>query len=340
MVIDPSDIDNDTETPEQSIEDALNAAHTELGGESGADQAAGAAATPAAAGNATAGAQGAAPAPGAGEQPFEPPARWPQAAKDAWKALHGYPDSRPHMQQMHDTWQQTQAYLTQQEQQRSRLERTLQPFNDLIEPYAQQWAQQGIDPVSGLRQVMSYADALAKDPQGTLLQLAQEYGVDLRAAMDEQPWVDPVVSQLQQQVQQLTAHITNQGDQSRQSQQQALVREIQAFETEKDADGQLLRPYFGEVFQDMLTLAQLGHAKTPAQAYEMATRFNPAIAQRIAADQQRAAEQAAIAKARQTTAATSKAVNASGITKGKGQPSRGTESLDDALNAVWAEAQR
>ena len=85
----------------------------------------------------------------------------------------------------------------------------------------------------------------------------------------------------------MTAHITNQGDQSRQSQQQALVREIQAFETEKDADGQLLRPYFGEVFQDMLTLAQLGHAKTPAQAYEMATRFNPVSQQTSNARQNR-----------------------------------------------------
>lgn len=62
---------------------------------------------------------------------------------------------------------------------------------------------QGMDTVSGVRQLVSYAEQLARDPKGTIPQLAKLYGVDLGNLVAEQPYVDPQVAQLQSQLEQL-----------------------------------------------------------------------------------------------------------------------------------------
>lgn len=62
---------------------------------------------------------------------------------------------------------------------------------------------QGMDTRQGLGQLLAYAEQLAKDPKSTIPQLAKLYGVDLGALVAEQPYVDPQVATLQQQLQQL-----------------------------------------------------------------------------------------------------------------------------------------
>lgn len=57
---------------------------------------------------------------------------------------------------------------------------------------------------------MTYAEALAKDPAGMIPKLAEMYGVDLQSLVAEQPYVDPQVSALQQQLQQLQQAQTQQ----------------------------------------------------------------------------------------------------------------------------------
>lgn len=271
-----------------------------------------------------------APAP---EPMFDPPQRWSNEAKEAWKALHGYPDSRAHIERVHQQISENQKWLTHQEQRRAELERSYQPINDLMTPYAREWAKQGMDPVSGLRQVMAYADALANDPQGTLLHLAQEYGIDLRAALEEQPYVDPATQQLQQQVQELRAHIASQSDHSRQSQQQALIQEIQAFESMADESGNPKHPYFRQVFNDMLTLSTMGRVTTPAEAYEMACRYNPDVQAHMAKSAQERANQDALRRAQTTTQRTQQALAVSGTAKGNGVKAPGAPSMDDFIAA-------
>ena len=112
--------------------------------------------------------------------PLEAPERWGKGAKESWQALHGYEGSRAHLEALRNQWGETQKYVTQQEQARAALERQYNPISELLSPYAQSWAQQGMSPDQGLRQIMSYAKALAENPQQTLLQLAEQYGVDLR----------------------------------------------------------------------------------------------------------------------------------------------------------------
>lgn len=62
---------------------------------------------------------------------------------------------------------------------------------------------QGMDTVSGVRQLVSYAEQLARDPKATIPQLAKLYGIDLQSLVAEQPYVDPQVAQLQSQLEQL-----------------------------------------------------------------------------------------------------------------------------------------
>lgn len=283
----------------------------------------------------------AAAAPPAPTPELEPPVQWPQAAKDAWKALHGAPDARNHLQQVHGVLGQTQAYVTNIERQNAEYRRNFEPIAQVLAPAAQEWARQGMDVQTGVRQLMAWNDALTKDPQGALLQLAETLGVDLAQATSEQPYVDPMVAQVQQQLAQSRAEFQQfrlQAEQQQQQfQQQQLLSSVQAFEQETDAQGNPKHPHFREVFNDMLTLTTMGRASNPEEAYRMAVQLNPAL-------QQQAAAAAAAAKVKEVQAANlqvTQTVAKSG--KPHTRPDRGSsadsESLDSLIKGVIAESQ-
>lgn len=169
-----------------------------------------------------------------------------------------------------------------------------QQFNQMVAPFAQQWQMQGMSVQQGMGQLLSYAQALAQDPQGTVLHLAKQYGVDLESAVGELPYVDPQVQAMQDQLQQTQSALQQMQQQQQESQQTAVVQQIQQFADATDEQGQPLRPHFETVYDQMVQLIQLGHAQDLETAYKKAVQLNP----EIQADMRKLEEEAA-AKARQ-----------------------------------------
>lgn len=305
-----------------TLDDAILGAQAELNGEA-----------PLAEGQPAAAALPAAPA----DPPLDAPAMWNQAAKDAWLALNGDANHRERLKALHAQYAETQKYITQTEQQRAQLARMYQPFHEVIQPYAQQWAMQGLSPEMGLRQVMSYAEALQRDPKGTLMELAQAYGVDLRQALDDQPWVDPATQQLADKVQQFERMFQSMQDQGHRAQQETAIREVRAFESEADAAGNPKYPYFDRVWEAMVPMIANGITPDLPSAYELACLRDPQIRAEMQAQQNERARTDALAAAQAKSARTQQAVAASGIVRDKGGKFAGKESLDDAIRASAAE---
>lgn len=158
---------------------------------------------------------------------------------------------------------------------------------------------------------MTYAEALAKDPAGMIPKLAEMYGVDLQSLVAEQPYVDPQVSALQQQLQQLQQAQTQQYQYAQQQQMNRLSEEIHAFETAVDEQGNPKAPHFSRVFDAMVKLARGGYVNSIQDAYEKAVRLDDELQAEIAAEQ---AKKVAATRA----AEANKALGASRTVKSKG----------------------
>lgn len=264
---------------------------------------------------------------------LEAPAFWKPETKESWKALHGYADGRPHLQRLHDQWSQTQSYVGSLQQEHAQLRNQYQPLNEFLQPYAQQWAQEGMDPVSGLRQIMAFRDGMIRNPQETLLNLAQTFGVDLQQAIAEAPYVLPEVQQLQSRIAQMEEASRQAEIGQQRQQQQWLHQQVQAFETEVDDQGQAKHPHFREVVQDMLYLHARGYAANPHEAYAQAVAQHP----RLKAEAAERARADAIRKAQGNNSRVAQTVAKSGVRKPG--PNRGehtsSKNLKQAFDDAW-----
>lgn len=183
-------------------------------------------------------------------------------------------------------------------------DRVTQPFMATIQSF-------GVTPQVAAAELFK-ADHLlrySQTPQKVqmLLKIAGDYGVDLQTLANgiqqhagEQVWqqqnpVDPRLQQLQQQVGQLTQHITNSQQQAQAAEHSAIDAEIAAFAADPDHE------HFGILQPDMALLLQAGKAKNLDDAYEMAMRQNPQTYQIWLAQQQQewdAQRKAKVAKAK------------------------------------------
>ena len=191
---------------------------------------------------------------------------------------------------------------------------------------------QGMDTVGGVRQLVSYAEQLARDPAGTIPQLAKLYGVDLQSLVAEQPYVDPQVAQLQSQLEQLTRQQQMSLQQQQQAQYNRLIEEVRSFETAAHENGNPKAPHFNRVFDRMVGLARGGLVNSIQDAYEMAVSLDKELQAELAEE---ARKQEALAKA----AEAKKAMDASRTVKSKattaGSPP--AKSLRDDLAATIRE---
>lgn len=246
---------------------------------------------------------------------LEAPAMWKQAHRDIFGRFAGDPDRRELLAAWQEQWKETEGAWTRKNQEFAEFRRNAEPLLQTVAPFTQYWAQQGLSPAQGVTQLMSYAQALESDPRGTLQQLAQMYGVDLAEMVAEQPYVDPQVAALQQQIAQLQQANQSREQSALQAQQNRIAQEIQAFQSAVDETGSPKAPHFERVFDTMLTLAQLGKARDVQSAYDMAVRLDPALQAEIT--QQQAAQQAAA-----QAAAAKKALEASKTVQGRSTASQ------------------
>lgn len=242
-----------------------------------------------------------------GEQPggIEAPQHWPSELRKRFESLPQ--DAQEFVMDRHRDMEADYTRKTQELAEQRRQVEQYAEFDRMLQPYQQRWAQRGMTPGQAINQLLAYGESLEQDPKGTLLTLAQRYGVDLQQAYEDQPYVDPNTQKLEQQLQQLQQSIAQRDQQTQQQQQQALLAQIQGFAEATDAEGKPLRPYFQDVQDDMARLMQLGHVeRSPAglqQAYEMAVQYNPKVREKLEQEQQQQAQAARQAEAKRAKSA-------------------------------------
>lgn len=234
-----------------------------------------------------------------------------------------------------------------------------------------------MSPLDAVQYLLNIQSKMKRDPVGTLLSLAKDYGVDLTKAAapagparqepgaqpdgsEAMPFLDPAAERaigelrsqfapVQQQIQTIaqSLHATTAAIQNAEAQR--YVAHVDAFKNAKGADGKPLHPYYDEVrltMADLMTSKAQGQppqAATIEEAYDKACWLHADIREaRERASQKAWAEKAEKerkeALARARPAPAGQAPPASPVARDKAAKKR--DSVKDDLLASWNEAQQ
>jgi hypothetical protein len=169
-------------------------------------------------------------------------------------------------------------------------------MREAIQPYLPIIQMEGGTPHEAVQNLLNTAYILrTADPltkAQALVAIGQRFNVDLSVLQGQQQQrIDPVVQSLQQQVQQLTGHLTQQQQLQQQREMDAASAQVAAFENDPKY------PHFTAVRQDMAMLVGQGLARTLEEAYEKAIWSRSDLRQQLLAEQ--SAQQQKEAPARQ-----------------------------------------
>ena len=147
-------------------------------------------------------------------------------------------------------------------------------FESLFEPVKDRLTLSGIDQFAYTQALLKADELLRTNPQAGFQQLAQLYGFQFPGTGQQPPQapVDPHLSALQQQVQQLTQVISSQQSAKEQQERQATLGEIEPKHL-----------YFDNVKPEMVKLLESGICGTLAEAYDLACYRNPDVKAAMAA---------------------------------------------------------
>ena len=207
-----------------------------------------------------------------------PPASWRKDFHDVWQKAD------PKMQEY--AWQR-------EEQMRAGVEPLLakaqfaDTMQEAIEPYLPTIQGMGLTPEKAVSALMQADYTLRTAPPQQKMQLfaqlAQSYGINL-GAMGANPQaapqnsVDPLVWQLQNELNNVRGEVMGWKQQQEMQQNQQLLGEINQFSLKAD--------HFDEARPTMIQLLQSGMAETLEDAYEKAIRLNPDLFDQINKAQQ------------------------------------------------------
>ena len=211
----------------------------------------------------------------AAEAPVEPevpmPKSYSKAVEASWKDL-----PKPIQAEINKREQEFHRELTKQDDERL----TGKQFKDIVTPYMAQIRAEGGDPLFAVQNFFNIAHILRNGtPQQKakiLMDTAQQFGVDIRQAQQNQPQIDPVVNHALQRVQALEKQLQNQQATVKQQEEGKMVELVNSF-----ASDAANYPYFASVEAEMMALLQGGMFKDekPAErlkkVYDYAVHANP-----------------------------------------------------------------
>jgi len=206
-----------------------------------------------------------------------PPASWKKDYHEVWQKAD------PKMQEY--AWQR-------EEQMRAGVEPLLSKaqfadtMQEAISPYLPTIQGMGLTPEKAVSALMQADYTLRTAPpqqkMQLFMQLAQSYGIQLptNGQMPQQPQaqVDPLVWQLQNELNNVRGEVMGWKQQQEMQQNQQLLGEINQFSMKAD--------HFEEARPTMIQLLQSGMAETLDEAYEKAIRLNPDLFEQINKAQQ------------------------------------------------------
>lgn len=212
--------------------------------------------------------------------PVLPPATWAAEKKQQWANV-----PRELQEEIQRVDIDTRRYLQRVTEEAAQVKRTWAEVEQALTPRMQQFAQAGVSPGRVVAQFMAWQDKLDSNPKQGLRELAQSYGLDIRQLAEEEaqvPQVPPYVRELQQQVQQMHGLLQSRQQAEQTAKVQGIHNELGMFANEKDAQGNLLRPYLERVVDEMIPIVQVLRTQAPQasnrellqRAYEKALWMN------------------------------------------------------------------
>lgn len=205
--------------------------------------------------------------------------------------------------------------------------KTHREWMQVVQPYMPLIQSKGGTPIGAINNLLNTAYQLEQNPQAVIQRLANQYGVKL-GNETEQPHVDPLVSQLMQEVQSLKGTFMQKHQQQEQMSATQANEEIVKFASDPK------NIYFNDVRNSMASLIQTGEASNMQEAYNKACRMNDKVFAAISEQERTANEQKRILEAKQKAANAKRAsfdVSGSGaVTNGKSEMT-----LRDQLEAAF-----
>ena len=181
-----------------------------------------------------------------------------------------------------------------------------------------------------------------------LLGLARDYGVNMAQngngeppSAEEDPFeiqakIQAAVGPIVQQVQQMNGNMQQQQGHSQQASVAAAQQNIEQFRNSKGSDGKAEHPYYSEVEQDMLTMAQakqaVGQPLDIAELYEQAIWSNASVRAKMQAAERHTSKQAE--QQRQARAKVASGSLAGGGGSQTEQPKGRREAIEAAFDAA------
>jgi hypothetical protein len=267
-------------------------------------------------------------APEPEEEPVwsKPPASWKKDYHEVWMSAD--PKMREYAWQREEQMKRGVEPLLSKAQFADAMQEALEPYMDTIRGL-------GISPDKAVAALAQADYTLRNSPPDQKLQyfmqLAQSYGINLgQAQAQPQQSIDPMVYQLQNELNRVRGEVMGWKQQQEMAQNQQLLNEINDFSTKAE--------HFEEARPTMIQLLQSGVAETLEDAYDKAIRLDSALFDRV--QQARQAEvnaKKAADKDRAAKSARAAAVSVRGSTPGTNTAPKATsrrEMLMEALDEV------
>jgi uncharacterized protein YukE len=205
------------------------------------------------------------------EDKLDPPEHW--AAKDKELFSSQTKEAQTWLLERH---KQMEGDYTRKAQEIAAIKRRDDAIQDALKPYEHEFARAGLDHAGAVRQLASWDTALRTGGKPALLKLAQAYNIDLDE-QEDQGYIDPQVSAIQNEVRSLKDLTTRQLQAAQQEKQQQIYQTIQQFEQATDDKGNPAHPHFDALKDDITMLFQLGKAKDLGDAYNRALALHPEL---------------------------------------------------------------
>ena len=230
-------------------------------------------------------------------KPIAPPYSWSADNKELFSKL-----PREMQEYLSKREQERESFVGRKAQEVSAVKERFAPVERIVTQYGDTFKKANIDPYQGLESLVLAQQYLDQDPVGALRLMAQSYGLDLSQLANGADNTQPAQQQAYPQMHYLTNELENiRGklaaiEQEKIAQhQRAAISEVESFANEMDSSGKLLRPFMGDVHEQMMDEVRLIRARNPEmparqilqQAYETSCWKNPNVRGRLI-EQQRA----------------------------------------------------
>jgi hypothetical protein len=270
---------------------------------------------------------------------LEAPTHWPAPARELFAKQP--PEVRSFLLERHKAME---ADYTKKMQELAPVRRLNDVLDEGFKPYDDEMRKLGVTRDQALRELLGAHHRWKSDPQEYIRWVAGVSGIDLKnlvegAAAADPAGESPTVKALRAEIDGLKAQVGQFSGAHAQQQQNAQLSEVTKFAEEKDAQGNLKRPYFDEVAKEMTALLKNGVATDLQDAYDRAIHANPTTRARVLAASQaeQRAKDEADRKAKAEAARKASAANVTGEGAAADMAAQ-TGSVREDLEAAFAGA--